>query len=135
MLRIQHALGPKRPAKPVSVCVAGGAALHIYTGARISKGIDAKVMARVLLDPQELQIAYRGADGYARLLYFDTPYSDSFALLHQDAYDDALPTNSRASTPAVCWSNCLPRLIWQSPSFRDSAGRINRIFAPWPGKD
>lgn len=91
MSRIENALGAKRPAEPVIACVAGGAALHFYTGARISKDIDAKVMARVLLDPQHLQVAYRGEDGHARLLYFDTQYNDSFALLHQHAYDDALP--------------------------------------------
>jgi uncharacterized nucleotidyltransferase DUF6036 len=91
MARIEKALGPKRPAKPVRVCVAGGAALHFYTGSRISRDIDAKVMARVLLDPRELQVAYSGEDGHARLLYFDTQYSDSFALLHQDAYADAIP--------------------------------------------
>lgn len=91
MSRIENALGAKRPAKPVIACVAGGAALHFYTGARYSNDIDAKIMARVLLDSQDLQVAYRGEDGHARLLYFDTQYNDSFALLHQDAYDDAFP--------------------------------------------
>ena len=91
MSRIETALGAKRPAKPVVACVAGGAALHFYTGARFSNDIDARIMARVLLDAQDLQVAYRGEDGHARLLYFDTQYNDSFALLHQDAYDDAIP--------------------------------------------
>ena len=90
MSRVQNALGAKRPAKPVIACIAGGAALHFYTGARISNDIDAKIMARVLLDPQDLQVAYRGQDGHARLLYFDTQYNDSFALLHDRAYDNAL---------------------------------------------
>jgi len=91
MSRLEKALGTRRPAKPVVVCVAGGAALHFYTGSRYSNDIDATIMARVLLDPQDLQVAYRGNDGHARLLYFDTQYNDSFALRHQDAYDDALP--------------------------------------------
>jgi hypothetical protein len=91
MSRIEKALGPKRPARPVVACVAGGAALHFYTGSRVSKDIDAKIMARVLLDPRDLQVAYRGEDGHARLLYFDTQYSDTFALMHQDAYTDAVP--------------------------------------------
>ncbi len=90
MSRIEHALGTKRAAMPVTACVAGGAALHFYTGG-VSKDIDAKLMARVLLDPSDLQVAYRDADGHARLLYFDTQYNDRFALLHQNAYDDALP--------------------------------------------
>jgi hypothetical protein len=91
MGRIERALGPKRPAKPVTVCVAGGAAMHFYTGERFSNDIDAKIMARVMLDPGELQVAFRGEDGHARLLYFDTQYNDSFALLHHAAYGEALP--------------------------------------------
>jgi hypothetical protein len=96
MSRIEKALGAKRPAKPVVACVAGGAALHFYTGARYSNDIDARIMARILLDAQDLQVAYSGEDGHARLLYFDTQYNDSFALLHQDAYDDALPLSLAA---------------------------------------
>ena len=91
MSRIEKALGAKPPVKPVVACVAGGAALHFYTGARFSNDIDARIMARVLLDAQDLQVAYRGEDGHARLLYFDTQYNDSFALLHHSAYDDAQP--------------------------------------------
>jgi hypothetical protein len=91
MSRIEHALGPKRPAKPVVACVAGGAAMHFYTGGRFTNDIDAKIMARVMLDAQDLQAAYRGEDGHARLLYFDTQYNDSFALLHHEAYDNARP--------------------------------------------
>jgi hypothetical protein len=71
--------------------VAGGAAMHFYTGERFSNDIDAKILARVMLDPRDLQVAYRGDDGHARLLYFDTQYNDSFALLHHDAYHDARP--------------------------------------------
>ena len=62
MSRIESALGPKRPRKPVVVCVAGGAAIHFYTGERFSNDIDAKVLARVMLDPRELQVAYQGGD-------------------------------------------------------------------------
>ena len=89
MSRIERALGPKRPPKPVVICVAGGAAMHFYTGNRFTNDIDAKILARVMLDPSELKVAYRGEDGHARLLYFDMQYNDSFALLHHNAYDDA----------------------------------------------
>ncbi|MBI2311527.1 MAG: hypothetical protein HYU77_03390 [Betaproteobacteria bacterium] len=99
MARIEHALGPKRPAKPVIVCVAGGAAMHFYTGARFSNDIDARIFARVMLDPRDLQVAYRGEDGHARLLYFDTQYNDSFALLHANAYDDARPISVEGVDP------------------------------------
>ena len=74
----------------VVVCVSGGAALHLYTGARVSKDIDAKILAR-FLPPENLEVSYRDPDGHARLLYFDTQFNDSYALLHEDAYDDAIP--------------------------------------------
>lgn len=99
MSRIERALGPKRPAKPVVVCVAGGAAMHFYVGGRFSEDIDAKIMARVIVDPQDLQVTYRGEDGHTRLLYFDTQYSDSFALFHHDAYEDARAINVKGIEP------------------------------------
>jgi uncharacterized nucleotidyltransferase DUF6036 len=88
MRRLERAVG-KRAGKPVVVCVAGGAALHLYTGGRVSKDIDATVMAR-FLPPDDLEVSYRDADGHARLLYFDTQYNDTYGLLHEDAYGDAL---------------------------------------------
>lgn len=87
MKRLERAMG--KGGKPVVVCVAGGAALHLYTGARVSKDIDAKVMAR-FIPPTDLQVSYVDADGHARLLYFDTQYNDTFGLLHEDAYADAV---------------------------------------------
>src|SRR2546423_12917036 len=80
---------PKR-LLPIRMYVAGGAALHFYTGERVSEDIDAVFSRRVAL-PENLEVAYRDADGAARLLYFDRQYNDSFALLHEDAHDDSLP--------------------------------------------
>ena len=88
MKRIEEFAGKRQV--PLVVCVSGGAALHLYTGARVSKDIDAKIMAR-FLPPDRLEASYRGADGHARLLYFDTQFDDTYALLHEDAYDDAIP--------------------------------------------
>ena len=75
---------------PVRMYVAGGAALHFYTGDRISMDIDATFSHRIAL-PDDLEVSYRAADGAAQLLYFDRQYNDSFALLHEDAYDDSVP--------------------------------------------
>ena len=88
--RIAAALAnvPKR-AMPIRMYVAGGAALHFYTGERVSRDIDAVFSHRVAL-PENLEVAYRDADGAARLLYFDRQYNESFALLHEDAHDDSL---------------------------------------------
>ena len=77
---------------PVRMYVAGGAALHFYTGDRISRDIDATFSHRIAL-PDDLEVSYRAADGAAQLLYFDRQYNDSFALLHEDAYDNSVPLN------------------------------------------
>jgi hypothetical protein len=75
---------------PVKMYVAGGAALHFYTGERVSQDIDAAFSRRVAL-PEQLDVAYRDADGFAQLLYLDRQYSDSLALIHEDAYSDSEP--------------------------------------------
>jgi hypothetical protein len=80
---------PKR-SLPVRMYVAGGAALHLYTGQRLSDDIDASFSHRIAL-PDDLEVAYRGADGTAQLLYFDRQYNDTLGLLHEDAYEDSQP--------------------------------------------
>ena len=90
---------PKR-ALPIRMFVAGGSALHFYTGERVSQDIDAVFSRRIAL-PENLEVAYRDADGAARLLYFDRQYNDSFALLHEDAHDDSLSLNLEGIDPAV----------------------------------
>jgi hypothetical protein len=80
---------PKR-ALPIQMFVAGGAALHFYTGERVSLDVDAAFSRRIAL-PENLEIAYRDADGSARLLYLDRNYSDTLALTHEDAYEESVP--------------------------------------------
>lgn len=80
---------PKR-LLPVRMYVAGGAALHLYTGERVSRDIDATFSHRIAL-PENLEVAYRDADGAARLLYFDRQYNDTLGLMHEDANDDSIP--------------------------------------------
>jgi hypothetical protein len=80
---------PKR-VLPVRMYVAGGAALHLYTGERVSRDIDATFSHRIAL-PENLEVAYRDADGAARLLYFDRQYNDTLGLLHENAREDSAP--------------------------------------------
>lgn len=77
-------------ARPVRMYVAGGAALHFYTGERISRDIDATFSHRIAL-PEDLEVAYRDIDGASRVLYFDRQYNDTFGLLHEEARADSLP--------------------------------------------
>lgn len=76
-------------ALPIQMYVAGGAALHFYTGERVSLDVDAAFSRRIAL-PDNLEVAYRDADGAARMLYLDRNYSDTLALLHEDSYEDSI---------------------------------------------
>jgi hypothetical protein len=73
---------------PISMFLAGGAAMHFYTGARMTDDIDA-VFDRKILVPEDSTVIYRDAQGRARTVYFDMNYNESYALLHEDAHDDA----------------------------------------------
>lgn len=83
---------------PISMYVAGGAALHFYTGHRISRDIDAVFSHRILL-PDDLEVSYPGEDGAAQVLFFDRQYNDSFALIHEDARDDSVPLRLEGVDP------------------------------------
>lgn len=85
---------------PIAMYVAGGAALHFYTGERTSKDVEATFSCRIVL-PEDLEVAYRDADGAARLLYFDRRHNDSFALMHQDAHEDSVPLTLEGVNPKV----------------------------------
>lgn len=87
--RIQLALEGSRPGVfPIQMVVAGGAALHLLTGARVSEDVDAVFSKRVLFS-QDIEVSYRDPDGRARLLYLDRNYNDTLGLLHEDAHKDA----------------------------------------------
>jgi hypothetical protein len=90
--RIQRAIktGADHSAQPVRMIVAGGAAQHFYTAARVSVDIDATLSKRMML-PHDLDVPYLDADGFPRVLYFDRQYNDTFALMHEDADSDSRP--------------------------------------------
>jgi len=96
----QSLAGLPQSALPIRMYLAGGAALHFYTGERVSRDIDAAFSRRIAL-PDGLEVAYRDADGAARLLYFDRQYNDALGLLHEDAYDDSLPLALEAVDSSV----------------------------------
>ncbi len=86
--RIQQALKGSRPdVFPIRMVVAGGAALHLLTGARVSEDVDAVFSKRVLFN-EEIEVSYRDPDGRARILYLDRNYNDALGLLHEDAHED-----------------------------------------------
>lgn len=71
--------------QPLKMYVAGGMALHLYTGSRVTTDVDAEFSKRIMI-PENLVV--QTAAG--RVLYLDTNYNSSFALMHEDYLDDAL---------------------------------------------
>lgn len=89
--RIAASIGNVNPKRlPIKLYVAGGAALHLRTGSRVTADVDAVFSQRVLLG-DSLEESYRDADGRARLLYFDRNYNDTLGLMHENAYQDSEP--------------------------------------------
>ena len=85
---------------PVRMFVAGGAAVHFYTGDRISIRIDATFSHRMVL-PDDLEVSYRAPDGAAQLLYLNRQYNASFSLMHEEACDDAVPLELYGIDPGI----------------------------------
>lgn len=54
----------------------------------MSRGVDASFSGRIAL-PENLEVAYRDADGTAQRLYLDRNHNETFALLHEDAHQDS----------------------------------------------
>lgn len=101
VFRIARALsGVARRSQAVRMYVAGGAAMHLYTGERVSEDIDAVFSRRIAL-PEDLDVAYRDADGAARLLYFDRQYNDTLGLLHDEAHQDSVTLALEGIDPRV----------------------------------
>ncbi len=99
--RIERGLAnASRRSLPIRMYVAGGAAMHLYTGERVSEDVDAVFSRRIAL-PDNLEVAYRDADGAARMLYFDRQYNDTLGLLHEDAQQDSVALTLEGVDPKV----------------------------------
>lgn len=72
----------------LTVYLAGGMAVHLYTGKRVTGDVDAEFAARVLL-PNDLVVEIVDEAGDSQLLYFDSNYNPMFSLLHEDYQQDA----------------------------------------------
>lgn len=76
----------------LDVYLAGGIAVHLYTANRVTTDVDAEFGRRVLL-PNDLTVDVTLEDGTPQVIYLDTNYNSSFALLHEDYLDDAIPVD------------------------------------------
>ncbi|PWF46078.1 DUF6036 family nucleotidyltransferase [Massilia glaciei] len=70
---------------PIRMYIAGGMAVHLYTGGRVTTDVDAEFSKKIILP---LDLLVETSDG--NMLYLDTNYNSSFALLHEDYLVDAL---------------------------------------------
>jgi len=75
---------------PVNVYLAGGMAVHLYTSDRVTTDVDAEFGARVFI-PSDLIVDVTLEDGTRKAVHFDTNYNSTFALMHEDYTDDAIP--------------------------------------------
>ena len=77
---------------PVNVYLAGGMAVHLYTASRVTTDVDAEFGGRVYL-PNDLMVEVTLEDGTQQVVYFDTNYNSTFALMHEDYLDDSIPVD------------------------------------------
>ncbi len=78
--------------KPLTVYLAGGMAVHLYTANRVTTDVDAEFSGRVII-PNDLLVEITLEDGSPQLIYLDTNYNSTFALMHEDYQDDAIPVD------------------------------------------
>jgi len=77
---------------PMNVYLAGGMAVHLYTASRVTTDVDAEFGGRVHL-PSDLMVEVTLEDGSQQVVYLDTNYNSTFALMHEDYLDDSIPVD------------------------------------------
>lgn len=80
------------PNQSINVYLAGGMAVHLYTANRVTTDVDAEFGRRILI-PADLTVHVKSEDGLDQILYFDTNYNSTFALMHENYTDDAIPVD------------------------------------------
>ena len=80
------------PRDPVNVYLAGGMAVHLYMANRVTSDVNAEFGARVHL-PNDLMVEVTLEDGARQVVYLDTNYNPTFALMHEDYPEDAIPVD------------------------------------------
>ena len=79
-------------AKPLTMYLAGGMAVHLYTSERVTTDVDAEYSARVHI-PDDVMVTINLEDGTPQVIYLDKNYNSSFALMHEDYRDDSIPVD------------------------------------------
>lgn len=85
--RIQAQL-PEHLNAPIVAHLAGGAAVHYYTGARVSRDVDVEFSRRLLIQG-DINVIYQDEAGQTRSVYWDRNYHSALGLMHADFAEDA----------------------------------------------
>lgn len=83
----KEVFGDNLPPEPVMVYLAGGAATHIYTQARMSNDVDAEFHARMIRPP--VVVTYMDGEEM-RTVHLDQNYSPTLGMQHDGYQDRAL---------------------------------------------
>lgn len=78
--------------KPLTAYLAGGMAVHLYTATRVTTDVDAEFSGRILI-PNDLMVEVTLEDGSPQVIYLDTNYNSTFALMHEDYQQDSIPVD------------------------------------------
>lgn len=76
--------------RPLTVFLAGGMGVHLYIGKRVTTDIDAEFSARVAV-PTDLFVPVELPDGSTEDIYFDSNFSTTLGLIHEDYQRDSVP--------------------------------------------
>ncbi len=84
--------------EPIKMTLAGGMAVSYYCGIRYTEDVDATFSRKILLPFDELVVNYTKEDGTDAIIYFDTNYTPSLALMHDD-YEECVVEYANINTP------------------------------------
>jgi hypothetical protein len=76
----------------VDVYLAGGIAVHLYTGTRVTTDIDAEFSHRIIVPP-DLAVDVVLENGVRKLVYLDSNYNSTLGMMHPDYLKDAIPVD------------------------------------------
>jgi hypothetical protein len=74
---------------PLTAYLAGGMAIHLYTANRVTADVDAEFSGKFFM-PSDIMAQVTLEDGSSQLVYFDTNYNSTFALMHEDYQQDVM---------------------------------------------
>jgi hypothetical protein len=115
---------------PIKMFIAGGMAAHLYTASRVTTDVDAEFSKRILL-PSDLIVETK--DG--NMLYLDPTYNSTFALMHENYLEDAVPVPIGTDLVHVYVLSPVDLIVskiarFSGPDAEDIASIISRFHTP-----